>query len=48
VAVGEAEQLLVAGRIGAGGGAGEHAAEVADGGCGESVAVGVDADDALD
>jgi hypothetical protein len=48
VAVGEAEQLLVAGGVGAGGGAGEYAAEVADGGCGQGVAVGVDADDAVD
>jgi hypothetical protein len=46
--LGEAEQPLVAGRISAGGGVGEHAAEVADGGCGEGVAVGVDADDAVD
>jgi hypothetical protein len=48
VAVGEAEQLLVAGGVGAGGGVGKDAAEVADGGCGEGVAVGVDADDAVD
>jgi hypothetical protein len=46
--VGEAEQLLVAGGVGADGGAGEDAAEVADGGGGEGVAVGVDADDAVD
>jgi hypothetical protein len=46
--LGEAEQPLVAGRISAGGGVGEHAAEVADGGCGEGVAVGVDANDAVD
>jgi len=46
--LGEAEQPLLAGRISVGGGVGEHAAEVADGSCGEGVAVGIDADDAVD
>jgi hypothetical protein len=46
--VGKAEQLLVAHGIGAGGGLGEHPAEVGDGGRGQGVAVGVDADDAVD
>jgi hypothetical protein len=50
--VGKAEQPLVAGRVGAGGGLGEHPAEVGDGGRGQGVAVGVavgvDADDAVD
>jgi hypothetical protein len=46
--LGEVEQLPVAGRIGAGGELSQHAAEVADGGGGEGVAVGVDADDAVD
>jgi len=42
--VGEAQQPLVAGRVGAGGGLGQHAAEVGDGGGGQGVTVGVDAD----
>jgi hypothetical protein len=46
--LGEVEQLPVADRVGAGGDLSQHAAEVADGGCGEGVAVGVDADDAVD
>jgi hypothetical protein len=46
--VGNDEQLLVAGRVGAGGGLGQHPAEVGDGGRGQDVAVGVDADDAVD
>jgi hypothetical protein len=45
---GEVEQLLVADGIGAHGGLGQHTAEVADGGGGQGVAVGVDADDAVD
>jgi len=48
VAVGEAEQLLVAGGVGAGGCLGQHATETGDGGGGQGVAVGVDADDAVD
>jgi hypothetical protein len=48
VAVGKAEQLLVAGGVGAGGGVGEHPTGVGDGGRGQGVAVGVDADDAVD
>jgi hypothetical protein len=48
VGLGEAEQLPVAGRIGAGRGLGEDAAEVGNGGGGVGVAVGVDADDAVD
>jgi hypothetical protein len=46
--VGEVQQPPVAGRVGAGGGLGQHAAEAVDGGGGERVAVGVDADDAVD
>jgi hypothetical protein len=46
--VGKAEQLLGAGGVGAGGGLGEHPAEVGHGGRGQGVAVGVDADDAVD
>jgi hypothetical protein len=46
--LGEVEQLPVAGRVGAGGDLSQHAAEVADGGGGQGVAVGVDADDAVD
>jgi hypothetical protein len=45
---GEVQQPLVAGRVGAGGGPGEHAAEFGDGGGGQGVAVVVDADDAVD
>jgi len=44
----EVEQPLVAGSLGTGGGLGEHPAEVGDGGGGQGVAVGVDADDAVD
>jgi hypothetical protein len=46
--VGKVEQLLVAGGVGASAGLGEHPAEVGDGGRGEGVTVGVDADDAVD
>ena len=45
---GEAEQPLVTGRITAGRGLGQHAAEVGDGGGGQGVAVGVDANDTID
>ena len=37
--MGELQQPLIAGGVGAGGGVGEHAAEVGDGGRGERVAV---------
>jgi hypothetical protein len=46
--LGEAEQLHVADGVGGGGCLGEDAAEVGDGGGGEGVAVGVDADDTVD
>ena len=46
--MGEVEQLLVAGGVGTGSGLGEDPAEVGDGGRGQGVAVGVDADDAVD
>jgi hypothetical protein len=48
VGLGEAEQPLVAGRVGADRGPGQHATEAGDGGRGQGVAVGVDADDAVD
>jgi hypothetical protein len=44
VGPGEAEQPLVAGGVGAGGELGQHPAQVGDGGGGQGVAVGVDAD----
>jgi hypothetical protein len=46
--VGEVQQPPVAGGIGADGAVGEHATQAGDGGGGERVAVGVDADDAVD
>jgi hypothetical protein len=48
VTVRKVEQLLVARGVGTGGGLGEYPAEVGDGGRGQGVAVGVDADDAVD
>jgi enhancing lycopene biosynthesis protein 2 len=47
LAAGEAEQLLVAGRIGAGDGLGEHATDRGECRGSQGVAVGVDADDAI-
>ena len=44
----EVEQPLVAGSVGAGGELGQHATKAGDGGGGQGVAVGVDADDAVD
>jgi hypothetical protein len=48
VTIREVEQLLVARGVGTGGGVGEDPAEMGDGGRGQGVAVGVDADDAVD
>ena len=48
VTVRKVEQLLVTRGVGTGGGLGEDPAEVGDGGRGQGVAVGVDADDAVD
>jgi hypothetical protein len=43
----KAQEVLVAGRVGAGGDLSEHAADLGDRGSGQGVAVGVDADDAV-
>jgi hypothetical protein len=46
--VGEVQQPPIARSIGAGGDLGQHATQAGDGGRGQGVAVGVDADDAVD